>query len=52
MKLKTGRKDSRVSMKAVADAGIPTPQSDVTTVLNYFGKMGITTEQAVALLGK
>ncbi|KAG0611232.1 hypothetical protein M758_7G125100 [Ceratodon purpureus] len=51
MKLKTGRRDSRVSLKAVADAGIPIPQSDVSTVLNYFSKMGINTEQTVALLG-
>lgn len=51
MKLKTGRRDSKVSVKADADDGIPQPQSDVTTVLNYFSKLGINTAQTVALLG-
>lgn len=51
MKMKTGRRDSRVSVKAQADDGIPVPQSDVTTVLNYFSNLGINTQQAVALLG-
>lgn len=51
IKMKTGRRDSRVSVKADADNGIPLPQSDVTTVLNYFSKMGISTQQTVALLG-
>lgn len=51
MKMKTGRRDSRLSVKADADDGIPKPQSDVTTVLNYFSKLGINTQQTVALLG-
>ncbi|XP_024395981.1 peroxidase 21 isoform X2 [Physcomitrium patens] len=51
IKLKTGRKDSRVSLKSVADTGIPTPQSNVSFVLDYFSKMGINTEETVALLG-
>jgi len=51
MKMKTGRRDSRVSAKVEADDGIPTPQTDVTTVLNYFSKLGINTQHTVALLG-
>ncbi|CAK9198480.1 unnamed protein product [Sphagnum jensenii] len=49
--LKTGRRDSIVSLKKSADDGIPTPQTDVTSLLAYFKKIGLNTAQTVALLG-
>ena len=52
MKLKSGRRDSLVSSKASADTGIPTAQSDVGTVLDYFSNLGLNTEQTVAILGE
>jgi hypothetical protein len=51
MALKTGRRDSIVSLKKSADDGIPTPQTDVTSLLAYFKKIGLNTAQTVALLG-
>lgn len=52
IKLKSGRQDSRVSSKASADTSIPTAQSDVGTVLDYFSNLGLNTEQTVAILGE
>lgn len=52
IKSKSGRQDSRVSSKASADTGIPTAQSDVGTVLDYFSNLGLNTEQTVAILGE
>ena len=52
IKLKSGRRDGRVSSKASADTGIPTPQRVVGTILDYFSNLGLNTEQTVAILGE
>lgn len=51
MKLKTGRRDSDISLKPSADT-IPHPKDSVSTALAFFASFGIDTEKAVALFGK
>ena len=51
MRLKTGRRDAVISLKASADK-MPHPQDSVSTALAFFASFGIDTEKAVALYGK
>ncbi len=51
MRLKTGRRDGVISLKASADK-MPHPQDSVSTALAFFASFGIDTEKAVALYGK
>lgn len=48
--VKTGRKDTRNSMKSSADT-IPRPQDGVTKVLTFYKNIGINPREAVALMG-
>jgi len=51
IKVKTGRRDSRISLKSSADK-LPHPYATVDELLGFFKSIGINTAEAVALMGK
>jgi len=51
IKVKTGRRDTRISLKSSADK-LLRPYATVDELLAFFKAIGINTAEAVALMGK
>lgn len=48
----TGRKDGKISLASEANAFIPSPFADITTLKQNFEALGLTTKDLVVLSGK